>query len=394
MDTARTFSCSRTPRIVFGPGRIAELPTLAAAFGRTALLITGGGSLAASGRKAALDASLAAAGLTVQEATVSGEPEPEFVDQVVHAYRDAGVEVVIAVGGGSVLDAGKAVSAMLPLGEPVREYLEQVGTRSHPGTKVPFIAAPTTAGTGTEATKNAVLSRVGPDGYKCSLRHEAFVPEVALVDPELTLSCPRPVTAACGLDALAQLLEAYVSPQASPLSDAAAWSGLMAIKDRLAPACGEGAGSLDVRGGMAYAALASGLALANAGLGVVHSLAAVLGGRFRIPHGVLCGTLLAAGMRKNVEKLASTEGPDSPSLLKHAQAGQLLLGRLSDSTAEGCAWLLTMLEAWTERLEMPRLGALGVTDADAAAAAARAPLKNNPAALDPQDVMDILAERL
>lgn len=394
MGTDRTFQFGRTPRIRFGPGRFVELPSLALGFGRMALLVTGGGSLAASGRKAALDADLARAGLLVQEATVSGEPEPEFVDQAVTAYRDAGIEVVIAVGGGSVLDAGKAVSALLPLGEPVLEYLEGMGTRTHPGTKVPFIAVPTTAGTGSEATHNAVLSRVGPNGFKRSLRHEAFAPDVALVDPELTLTCPRSVTAACGMDALAQLLEAYVSPQASPLSDAVAWSGLMAIKDRLAPACGEGAGSLDVRGGMSYAALASGLALANAGLGIVHSLASELGARFPIPHGVLCGTLLASGTRRNLERLAATEGPDAPALIKHAQVGQLFLGRWSESTAEGCAWLLTLLDAWTERLEMPRLRTLGVADADVAAAAARARLKNNPVHLEPQDILDILTARL
>ncbi len=394
MGTDRTFQFCRTPRIVFGPGRVSELPALALGFGRMALLVTGGESLSVSGRKAALDAELARAGLLVQEATVSGEPEPEFVDQAVTAYRDAGIEVVIAVGGGSVLDAGKAVSALLPLGEPALDYLEGLGGKTHPGTKVPFIAVPTTAGTGSEATHNAVLSRVGPNGYKRSLRHPALTPDVALVDPELTLTCPRSVTAACGMDALAQLLEAYVSPQASPLSDAAAWSGLMAIKDRLAPACGEGAGSLDVRGGMSYAALASGLALANAGLGIVHSLASELGARFPIPHGQLCGTLLAAGTRRNVEKLANTQGPEAPALIKHAQVGQLLLGRWSESAAEGCAWLLNILDAWTELLEMPRLRTLGVSAEAAAAAAAHARLKNNPVDLGPQEILDIVAARL
>lgn len=388
------FEFGRCPRIVFGAGAFARLGELAASTGRNALLVTGASSLRESGRLDALLADLERRSVSCRHFAVRGEPSPEAVDLAVQEHRGLGIDVVIAVGGGSAIDAGKAISAMLPLGAPVLDYLEGMGTAAHDGTKVPFIAVPTTAGTGSEATCNAVLSRPGPGGFKRSLRHHGLFPDLALVDPELALSCPRRVSAACGMDALTQLLESYLSPRASPLTDALAWSGMERARESLLAACGERAGDVEARAGMAYAALASGLCLANAGLGVVHGFASSIGGLFDIPHGVICGTLLAASVRANVTRLEREGGAGEEALRKYARAGELLSGRAGGGTREGCARLLDVLEAWSEELGIPRLGEYGMKAADIDTVLEGTSLKENPAALGRDELAEILAGRI
>ena len=202
-----SFEFSGTPRIRFGAGAVSEIPDIASRFGDRILLVLGGKSFSRSEQFIRLASVFLERHITWFSVSVPGEPSPELVDRAVAEYRDQGISVVIAVGGGSVVDAGKAIAAMLLQDGPVIEYLEGVGTgRKHDGRTVPFIAVPTTAGTGSEATKNAVLSRVGPSGFKKSLRHEAFIPDYAIVDPELALSCPADVSAACGLDAFTSCL--------------------------------------------------------------------------------------------------------------------------------------------------------------------------------------------
>ena len=206
-----TFEFSKVPPLSFGINNRTRLPNLLKAMrANKILLITGGRSLKSSGF---LDDILRLfEGLEVDLATCVGEPSCQMIDDVCAEFRSKGIEVVIAVGGGSVIDAGKAISAMLPHENSVFDHLEGVGKGiDHCGLKVPFIAVPTTSGTGSEATKNAVLSEVGPNGYKKSLRHDNFIPDYILVDGELLTSCPRHVSAACGMDALTQLLEPYLS---------------------------------------------------------------------------------------------------------------------------------------------------------------------------------------
>jgi alcohol dehydrogenase len=237
------FIFSRIPVIHFGAGEFNTLPDIIGRMGKTVLIITGSHSFQSSGKKDQLESALKKKSINFFSVQVKGEPSPGLIDTVVAQFRDSGIDVVCGIGGGSVIDAGKAVSAMLLHDDSVFEYLEGVGTgKQHDGDKAPFIAVPTTAGTGSEATKNAVLSEVGQDGFKKSLRHDNFVPDIAVVDPELMLPCPPLTTAASGMDALSQLLESYVSTRASKLTDSLAYDGLSCVVHNLIPACTDGGG--------------------------------------------------------------------------------------------------------------------------------------------------------
>ncbi len=280
-----------------------------------------------------------------------------MVDEAVRALRTESIDVVIGIGGGSALDAAKAIAGLLKPGNSVMDHLEGVGPElPYVGPATPFIAVPTTAGTGSEATKNAVLSVQGPDGFKKSFRDEKLVAEYALIDPDLLATCPPAVIAANGMDAFTQLLESYVSSRAAPLTDSLAWGGMKAARDGLL-ALHADAGDATARERMAYAALVSGITLAQVGLGSVHGLAAPLGAFFPIPHGVACGTLVATATRINIESLRTRE-PAHPALEKYAQVGRLLSrqGQLDRDAAH--AALIDTLETWTRELKLPDTGAL------------------------------------
>ncbi|MEK7323199.1 MAG: iron-containing alcohol dehydrogenase [Pseudomonadota bacterium] len=358
------FSLSRLPRIIFGAGRLTEVPRLAREFGSRALLVTGRHALIASPCWAPFIDGLRQQGVTWEHEIISGEPSPAVIDEAVTRQRGHGIEVVIAIGGGSVLDGGKAIAGLLRHNESVMHYLEGVGSGVYQGPAVPFIAAPTTAGTGSEATKNAVLSVQGPHGFKKSFRHECLVPAYAVVDPELLRTCPPALIAANGMDALTQLLESYVSSQANPLTDALALSGIRAVRGSFFPAWrGDGPDAADGRAGLAYGALLSGITLAQVGLGSVHGLASPLGAFFPIPHGVVCGSLLATASAVNIRALR-VRAPDSPALKKYAELGALLSGSAHGDETAACDALIATLVAWTEQLGLPRLRDYGVALAD------------------------------
>jgi alcohol dehydrogenase len=390
------FSLSRLPRVEFGAGTLDKLPSLARQYGTRALLVTGGGSLKESPFWARITGELRRAGLTWEHLSVRGEPSPQTVDEAVQALRGEPIDVVIGIGGGSALDTAKAIAGLLRPGNSVMEHLEGVGPElPYVGPATPFIAVPTTAGTGSEATKNAVLSVQGMDGFKKSFRDEKLVAEYALVDPDLLATCPPAVIAANGMDALTQLLESYVSSRATPLTDSLAWGGLKAARDGLLPLYA-GPGDAAARERMAYAALVSGITLAQAGLGSVHGLAAPLGAFFPIPHGVACGTLVAAATRTNLETLR-TRDPAHPALEKYAQVGRLLSkqGQLDQDGAHEA--LLDILERWTLELELPKLAHYGVTPADISRIVANSrgsSMKTNPIPLDDHEVAGILAARI
>jgi alcohol dehydrogenase class IV len=384
------FAFARTPHIRFGAGRFSEVPDIVRSFGETVLLVTGK-SFERSEQFAVLADAFRERSITWHVFPVSGEPSPDLVDRASDTFRNRGVTAVFAIGGGSVIDAGKAISAMLLQSGSVFDYLEGVGAgKAHDGRKVPFIAVPTTAGTGSEATRNSVLSRIGPGGFKKSIRHDAFVPDYAVVDPELALTCPPEVTAACGMDAFTQLLEAYVSTKASPMTDPLALSGMERVRDALVPAYTDGARSVEARAGLAYGALMSGIALANAGLGVVHGLASAIGGFFPIPHGVVCGVLLEPATRVTINLLQDL-GPDgAPALEKYARVGRLITGLEDAGCEKGCELLLDKLAEWRDTLRIPKLSDYGVRKGDIDAIIGKAGSGNNPVRVGKEGMVKML----
>jgi alcohol dehydrogenase len=356
------FFFASTPHIDFGIGRRNKLPEIVRMFGRKLLLVTGGKSFDHSSLCQDLLTSLQKE-FEVQCIKVTGEPSPVLVDDAVIKYKGFAPACVIAIGGGSAIDAGKAIAGLLPSGDSVMDYLEGVGKgKTYQGPSTPFIALPTTAGTGGETSKNAVLSIIGLQGFKKSFRDEALVAKYIILDPELTLNCPARVSAACGMDALTQLLESYVSSKASPMTDALALSGLRKIGDSLLTAVKHG-DDVKARADMLYASSVSGLTLANAGLGSVHGLASPLGAFFPIPHGEACGTMLFEATRINITALQEWD-PDNVALEKYAQAGRVLSKCIDTNSEIARESLLKLLENWTKRLNMPRLSDYQVTEGD------------------------------
>ena len=399
MGPIAPFSIARLPRIIFAAGALDQLAGELKAVGQRALLVTGARSFRDGRHWPALRDRLAAAGVRAFDVACGGEPSPEFVDATVQRFAGDGIEVVAGIGGGSALDAAKAVAGMLPHRHSVVAHLEGLpGQRPYAGGALPWIAVPTTAGTGSEATKNAVLSRIGTDGFKRSLRDETLVARVALIDPALLASCPPAVVAANGLDAFTQLLESYTSTNANPLTDALALSGIAAFAEGFFVAWrgGEGAAADAARGRMAYAALLSGICLAQTGLGAVHGLASPLGAFFPIPHGVCCGTLVARTTAVNIEALAARQ-PDSPALTKYARVAEMLAGQTFDGRDRALAALVALLEAWTLHLDLPRLSAFGITQGDTGrivAGSRGSSMRTNPIVLTDAEVAAIIADRL
>lgn len=378
-----SFAIARLPRIEFGAGAIRKLPAIAASYGTRVLLVTGARSFAASKAGAWLLEELKSKGIAWRQVRIEGEPSPGLIDATVAQQRGSPVDVVVGIGGGAALDAAKAIAGLLRPGNSVLDHLEGVGPElPYVGPATPFIAVPTTAGTGSEATRNAVLSVAGQ--YKKSFRDDRLVAEWAIVDPDLLETCPPELIAADGMDAFTQLLESFVSTRAKPITDALARSGLAAASEALLPLYGQQSAAL--RAKMAYASLLSGICLAQTGLGSVHGLAAPLGAFFPIPHGVACGTLLATATRVNIAALRQRE-PDSPALIKYEEVRRLL----------GAADLPAMLAGWRERLALPRLAAYGVTAADIpriVADSRGSSMKTNPVVLTDDEIASIVGERL
>lgn len=387
------FKFAANNQLYFGAGKFSLLPELINNFGENLLLVLGGQSFKKTSHYKWLLNALENKSARIYCASIQSEPSPNQIDEMVQIYRKKNIQVVIAIGGGSVIDAGKAVSSMLTKNTSVSDYLEDVGTQTHDGKKIAFIAVPTTAGTGSEATQNAVLSMVGKKGFKKSLRHENFVPDVALVDPELTLSCPGEISAACGMDALTQLIESYVSIKSSPMTDSLALGGLRIMGDAILKSAVIDPNDVDARTRLCYGSYISGLTLANAGLGVIHGFASVIGGSFPIPHGVVCGTLLAQTTQKNIEALIRLD-PEGNLLLKYARVGKLLGKTKKNDSIKNAKLLSDLLMEWTELLKIPRLSQFGITMDDIDKIVSATGQKNNPVVLKKEELKDILKDRL
>ena len=375
------FEFATAGRILFGLGVSSQAPKVVAGFGTRALVVTGG----SSGR----------IGIVPENAEhfiVEREPTIAMAEAGAQLARERGCDVVVGIGGGSVLDAAKAIAALAANPSPALNYLEVIGQGRpllHPA--LPVVAIPTTAGTGSEVTRNAVLA--APEcGLKVSLRSPSMLPKVALVDPALAVSLPPATTAATGLDALTQLIEPYVSARATPLTDALCRDGIPRIVAAL-PCVFENPADIDGRTQMALGALLSGMALANSGLGAVHGFAAVLGGRFPAPHGALCAALLPAVLRGNVRALRDRD-PAAVALERYRQVAQWIAAD-PNATAESAA---DAAEILVRQLRIPRLAEWGVRPTDLTEVASKAQqassMKANPVKLTSAELEQILMAAL
>ncbi|MGE3310762.1 MAG: iron-containing alcohol dehydrogenase [Limisphaerales bacterium] len=378
------FEFATAARVVFGAGRLAEVGAIARSFGRRALIVTGSHPERAQG----LQARLKDAGVTSETYPVQGEPTTRAVATGLARARLKGPDLIIGFGGGSAIDAAKAIAGLLTNDRDLFDFLEVIGrgeAMSRPA--APWIAIPTTAGAGAEVTRNAVLTS-REHHVKASLRSPYLLPKVALVDPELTLDLPPDVTTATGLDALTQLIESFVSIRANPLVDALCLEGVRRVARSLRRAVADGR-NLPARTDMALAALFGGIALTNAGLGVVHGLAAPLGGHFPAAHGTLCAALLPHAMALNLQALRQRV-PDSPSLERFATLAQALTGRPDSAPEHGVEWIRELVG----ELAAPTLRALGVGKdsfpeiADKSAAASS--MKSNPVSLSAGELIALL----
>jgi alcohol dehydrogenase class IV len=378
---AAHFEFTTAQRVVFGEGTIREVPAAAAAFGKRALLVTG----ASGARAAALRAALEAAGVACLPFPVTGEPTIELIRSV---PRDC--DLVIAMGGGSALDAGKAAAAMVTNpGDPL-DYLEVIG-RGQPlkVAAAPCIAIPTTAGTGSEVTRNSVLA--SPEHrVKASLRSAGMLPRLAVVDPELTYSLPRAVTASTGLDALTQLIEPYVSVRANAMTDALCVDGMRRAA-RALPRAWEVAGDREARAEMAWASVLGGMALANAGLGAVHGFAAPVGGMFPAPHGAVCAAILPYAFEVNVRAVRE-RAPEK--MGRFDEVARLVTGNPRAEAGDGAVWIGELVR----RLEVPPLRTYGVAPGDVSMlvekAAQASSMKGNALTLTGQELGEIISRSL
>jgi alcohol dehydrogenase class IV len=374
------FEFATAQRIVFGPGTVRELPAMALTFGRRAFVVTGRDRI----RRAGLLAELEAAGMNCKIFGVAGEPTVDLVREGAAALRTAACQVVIGIGGGSVIDAGKAIAALAANPGDVLDYLEVVGRgNALPNPALPYIAVPTTAGTGSEVTRNAVLG--SPEHrVKASLRSASLLPRVALVDPDLTNGLPPAITASTGLDALTQLIEPFVCNKANPMTDALCRDGL-----RHAAQCLPMKGAPGSRAGMSYASLLGGLALANAGLGVVHGFAAPIGGMFEAPHGSVCAAVLPHGVRANLAALRE-RAPESEAIGRYEEIARIVTGNSNASSGDLASWLADLVAA----LGIPPLRAYGIADSDVPdiveKAARASSMKANPIVLTREELTGVL----
>lgn len=376
------FEFATANHIIFGPGTCAEVPALAASLGGRVLFVTD--SLE---RSAALREGLTRAGLEVLPFEVEKEPDVALVIMATRKIQERHCNLVIGFGGGATLDTAKAAAALATNpGDPL-DYLEVVG-RSQPlrFPSLPVIAIPTTAGTGSEVTRNAVLA-VPERRVKVSLRSPLMLPRLAVVDPELTYSLPPALTASTGLDALTQCLEAFVSNAANPLTDAICREGLRRAGRSLRRAFEDGQDK-EARYDMCVASLCGGLALANARLGAVHGLAGPIGGMFPAPHGAVCGRLLPGVVEMNVRS-AQARG-QAETLQRYAEAARLLVPESQGEVAVLISWLYENVE----RMGIPRLAAYHITPEDFAGIVAQAQkassMKGNPLPLSDQELTSIL----
>lgn len=376
----------RTAPVLFGPGKRRAALAEARRFGDRVLLVTGASSLERSGFLAEV---LDTKDASITHYAVSREPDPALVDEGVRRCREARCNVVLGIGGGSTLDSAKAIAAIAANGGETFDYLEEIGGgRAIAREPLPLIAVPTTAGSGSEVTKNSVI-KVAEAAVKRSIRSDLMYPRLAIVDPELSGSAPKEVAAPAGLDALTHLIEAYVSRGAQPITDALALPGIRMAYRALSALAADGFGPL--REEMALASLWGGIVLANAGLGAIHGLVAPLCGQKPIPHGTGCAALLPEGFRANIEALRRRD-PGNRALGRYREVAAALNDGNPDVERAASA-----LAALRSRLGVPRLSALGVSTEDVSplvAGCRGGSMRSNPIALTDEELAQLLEAAL
>ena len=380
------FEFATANRIMFGPGKLNELSKHSAGKSNR-LLFVHGQSPDAIPRVSSI---LSALNISVIEFLVHGEPTIDLVRAGVRAAQNC--DLVIGVGGGSVLDTGKAVAALATNPGDVLDYLEVIGKGQPPvNAPLPYITIPTTAGTGSEVTRNAVIE-APEQNVKVSLRGLAMLPRLALVDPELTYSLPAEITASSGLDALTQLIEPFVSIKANPLTDAICREGIGYAARSLRRAYENGADH-EARQGMSLASLFGGLALANAALGAVHGFAGPLGGMLHAPHGALCARLLPHVMDANIKALKARQ-PEHPSLRRYDEIAKILTGTANATAQDGVTWTTQLVED----LKIPGLSRYGMNAEKFPEAVEKTikanSFKGNPIALNEKELNEVLEKAL
>jgi alcohol dehydrogenase class IV len=378
------FEFATATRIIFGAGALRDAALVARELGKRPLVVTGRDSSRAARLLKLLDAPVTF--------RVEGEPSIPAVLAGVALAREQHCDSVIAFGGGSAIDAGKAIAALITNTDPMATYLEVIGeARPITHAPVPFMAIPTTAGTGAEVTRNAVL--FSPEQrVKVSLRSPLMLPRIALVDPELTYDLPPALTASTGMDALTQVIEPFLSNRANPLTDTICREGMTRAARSLRRSY-ECPTDSSAREDMCVASLCGGLALANAGLGAVHGFAAPIGGMFSAPHGAVCAALLPEVMEANWQAIEQ-RSPNSPVLERIREAAGILTGTADASVATSISWIRELRTA----LQIPPLSAYGIRRDDVsevcAKAAAASSMKANPIVLERHELEHILSRAL
>lgn len=386
------FNFGRIPDIYFGVRKRAVLPHLLKEYGQRVLLVTGGQSLEQSPHWAELQRQLALHQFEVHHIRITGEPTPRSIDYWTAQLRAGTWDSVLAIGGGSVIDTGKSLAAMLPTGEPVERYLEEYGEAQHSGKTLPFVAMPTTAATGSEVTRYAILSEVGTRGEKKRLSHSYFVPKISIVDPELTVSLPQEHTVYGAFNAFAQLLESYVSPASNQLIDSLAFKGITYIIKGL-PQVLKRPDRLSARTSLAYAALVSGVTSSNAGLGAASGLALAVAGQYDIPYSVLASIFVAPAHELTIE-LLQAQMPDHPALDKYARVGELLHKGRGRSRQYYLKRFVEHLYHWIDTCHVPRLSDYGLSANAFGDILLHATAGNHPWPLEEADLLHILKARL
>ncbi len=356
----QTFTMAYLPRIVFGNGSLNQLPELLDAYGKHILIITGKRSFVDSSIGQTCLQHLAKSGFLQTVIYLEGEPSIDWIDEVVSNSREDKVDVVVGIGGGSALDAGKVIAALLKVPHSASNYLDNLHSSSFDSSAtLPFIAIPTTAGTGTEGTKSAIISVQGENSLKKVFRHEALTPSIALVDPDLLLTCTPKLIAVGGMSAFTQLLEAYISQNANPMTDALALSGLHYIRDNLLDWYHGDENQEAVRSSMAYAALQSGICLEQVGYGLIHHLALSLGALFSIPYSTACVALLLEVTIMNID-LMEQHDFKNPALQRYATLGKLMRGKQHMNDINARMYLIEVLRDWSTRMQIQRLSDYGI----------------------------------